>query len=249
MRKQVLVLCVILACTSCKEVTQKETATLTDQAEVTGQWDNFLQYWQENTGDDIHRVEVNEKHNHYHLNISEQGNDSIEVTISKGRNGKDFVEKMKLSKEDSKEAIRVDADTLFVLGLEHFENMTPYRFMRARTFSGWLEYPMQQYQDSVYRLGNLEIHDQGGMAEIDIEGVQYTAELTQLVYGKRLAIMKLAIYDMPLDSVKINSKSISYTWVNPEAKRIGINLRKIITGWTLIEPGFQNQNTWRKEKE
>jgi len=45
----------------------------------------------------------------------------------------------------------------------------------------------------------------------------------------------LAIYDLPLAEVDINSKAISYTWANPEATRIGINLRKIISGWTLIE--------------
>ena len=249
MRKQVLVLCVILTLMSCKNVTENEESKINVPQKMTGEWDNFLQYWQENTGDDIHRVKVDQKHSHYHLSISEHGKDSVQIEIREGRNGKNFIEKLQLSMNDSKKSIRIDADTLFVSGIDHFENVASYRFIRTRTFSGWLEYPMQQYKDSIYRVGNLEIHDQGGMAEIDIEGVQYTAELTQLVYGKRLSIMKLAVYDMPLDSVEINSRSISYTWVNPEAKRIGINLRKMITGWTLIEPGFQNQNTWRKEKK
>jgi len=88
------------------------------------------------------------------------------------------------------------------------------------------------------------------MADIDFEGKRYTAELTQLLFGQKLAIMKLAIYDMPLDSVEINSRSISYTWLNPEAKRSGINLRKVTSGWTLIEPGYINSdNTEFSKKE
>ncbi len=245
MRKQIIICCILVVFAACKEVEKKTDVLNEELSEYAGEWDNFLQVWQENTADDIHRTEVDQKHKHYHLSISENENDSLYISISKGRNGKNFVEKISVAKV----SLRIDVDTLFVSGLNHFENKNSYKFIRARTFSGWLEYPMKQYKDSVYRQGNLEIHDQGGMAEIDIEGVRYTAELTQLVYGKRLAIMKLAIYDMPMDSVGINSRSICYTWVNPKAKRIGINLRKMITGWTLIEPGFQNQNTWRKEKQ
>ena len=61
--------------------------------------------------------------------------------------------------------------------------------------------------------------------------------------------MKLAVYDLSLGEVEINSRAISYTWVNPDAKRIGINLRKVLSGWTMIEPGFINQNTWRNDDD
>jgi hypothetical protein len=61
--------------------------------------------------------------------------------------------------------------------------------------------------------------------------------------------MKLAIYDMPMDSVQINSHAISYTWLNPEAKRTGINLRKVISGWTLKEPGYVNSDNTKFDKK
>ena len=94
------------------------------------------------------------------------------------------------------------------------------------------------------------MHDQGDRIQLQFpDGSlgEYTVELTQLVYGKKIAIMKLAVYDLPASKLEINSRSISYTWTNPEAKRIGINLRKIVSGWTLIEPGYLNSNNMRKE--
>jgi len=116
---------------------------------------------------------------------------------------------------------------------------TPYQMMRCRLFSGWIQYPIPAIADSTYFLRNLQIHDQGGMVQLVLdekEKLDYSVELTQLVYGKRIAIMKLAIYDIPPEEVDFNSKSISYTWTDPTAKRIGINLRKIASGWTFIEP-------------
>ncbi len=224
---------------------QKEDAT------IIGHWDNFQQYWLENTKTKIHRVETDDKHRHLSLDINESSNDKeIIIEIREGRNGKSLVEKMTIRKEDLTEfVLDHNADTLFISGMKHFKNSQPYKFIRTRKFSGWLEYPMQQFKDSVYRKSNLEIHDQGGMAEINIDGVHYTAELTQLLFGHKLPIMKLAIYNMPMDSVQINSRSISYTWLNPDAKRTGINLRKIITGWTFIEPGYINSDNTKFSKK
>ncbi len=215
-----------------------------------GEWDNFQQYWQENTAEKIHGIETNDKHRHLSLKIEETEDGNLSVEIREGRNGRNFVEKLNLFENQVlKENMVLNGDTLFITGKHHFKNKEPYKFIRVRKFSGWIEYPMETEKDGKYHQGNLEISDQGGMAELDIEGVDYTVELTQLVYGKKLAVMKLAVYDKPLDSVGINSRSISYTWANPEAKRIGINLRKVLSGWTFIEPGFVNQNTWRKESK
>ena len=33
---------------------------------LNGEFDNFQQAWQENTEEDMHRIEVNEKHRHLH---------------------------------------------------------------------------------------------------------------------------------------------------------------------------------------
>lgn len=245
-----LILSIILV--GCKEnnTTPEPTPETTKLVSLEGTWDNFQQYWLENTETDIHRVKTDDKHRHLSMVIQEAENGGYSAALKEGRNGQQFVETIALSEADlAGPDFKIDGDTLYVTGRSHFENKDPYKFIRTRKFSGWIEVPMKQYPDSIYRKSNLEIHDQGGMAELHVDGIQYTAELTQLLFGQKLAIMKLAIYDMPLDSVEINSRSISYTWLNPEAKRTGINLRKVTSGWTLIEPGYINSDNTKFDKK
>lgn len=252
MRNLILVALVSITFLSCKKAIEEIPKPQNENSTIIGHWDNFQQYWLENTETEIHRVETNDKHRHLSLDIREIEEDDkiISIEVREGRNGQSLVEKMKVQKEDLAEIVlEQNSNTLLISGMKHFKNSQPYKFIRTRKFSGWLEYPMHQYKDSVYRKSNLEIHDQGGMAEINIEGVHYTAELTQLLFGHKLPIMKLAIYNMPMDSVEINSRSISYTWLNSDAKRTGINLRKIITGWTFIEPGYINSDNTKFDKE
>ncbi len=235
---------------SCNKNSDKKTnSEEKSEIEFSGHYDNFLQYWLENTKTDIHRVETEENHRHLSVNIKETNSDEYSLEIREGRNGKTLVESIVVTENDLTQNVKKIGDTIYVSNLKHFENKTPYKFIKTRKFSGWIEVPLEQYGDSTYRKSNLEIHDQGGMAEIDIDGVQYTAELTQLLFGKRLAIMKLAIYNMPLDRVGINSRSISYTWSNPDSKRIGINLRKVVSGWTFIEPGYINSDNTNFKKK
>lgn len=145
----------------------------------------------------------------------------------------------------------IRGDTLFVQDAQEnlFSNKEPYRLLRCRFFSGWIEYPLPAIPDSMYRMGNLRIHDQGGIVQLVLgDGIKndYSVELTQLVYGRQLSIMKLAIYQEPFEDIHYNSRSISYTWTTPIAKRIGINLRKVSSGWTFIEPGFVSSNNMKK---
>ena len=126
----------------------------------------------------------------------------------------------------------------------------PYRMLKCRFFSGWIEYPLPDIPDSTYFMRNLKIHDQGGIVPLVLEDgtvTDYSVELTQLVYGKRISIMKLAIYEEPFDSIHYNSRAVSYAWADPKAKRLGLNIRKIVSGWTLIEPGYINSNNMDEE--
>ena len=218
-----------------------------------GEWDNFQQVWLEKTDSDLHRVSTVNAHRHFHILIQPKSNkqDILEVIIREGRNGKRFVEKLTFSKKEIKNSknFTVLGDTLFVKGQAPFVHKQPYKLIRSRYFNGWLQYPLQQFKDSTYIKRNLQIHDQGGMAQLNAEGVNYTVELTQLIYGKQINLMKIAVYNIPMDSVTINSKSISYAWASPNAKRLGINLRNIVTGWTLIEPHYINSNTIAKKSE
>ena len=212
--------------------------------ELNGEWDNFQQVWLENTETDMHRVEVDQKHTHYHLVINEipEQVDSLRIEITEGRNGKNIIGEMTIAREDFK----MEEDTMILAanGLLA-NNPDPYRFLKCRMFSGWIQYPLPDNPDSIYMDRNLMLHDQGAMAELQLDDIDYTVELTQLQFAQTIHLMKLAVYQMPMDSVGINSRSISYTWTSPEAKRLGINLRKIVSGWTLIEPGYLNSNTMK----
>ncbi len=252
MKKTCFSLLLSLLVFACKEnnTTPQPIPKTAKTTSFIGTWDNFQQFWLENTETDMHRLETDDKHRHLSMRVQENDNGGFSVELREGRNGANLVETMTLSEAElAGPDFRFDGDTLFVTGSTHFKNKDPYKFVRTRKFSGWIEVPITPYKDSIYRKSNLEIHDQGGMAELQIAGVQYTAELTQLLFGQKLAIMKLAIYDMPLDSVQINSRSISYTWLNPEAKRTGINLRKVVSGWTLIEPGYVNSDNTKFNKK
>lgn len=231
---------------------------------LVGEYNNFQQYWQENTEEDMHRVESIVDHKHIHLTCQAQGDNLFSLKLYKGRDKSQLIaEHPILVKESnvtvngialaqdeggltgSEGFIKCQDGTIVISGLGILDQCDhePYVLLPCRYFSGWLQYPPDETKpDELYSLRDLELHDQGGYVELDVEGVDYTAELTQLVYAKTLKIMKLAIYDVPLKDVGINSKAISYTWVNPDATRIGINLRKIISGWTMIEPDFVNSN-------
>jgi len=124
-----------------------------------------------------------------------------------------------------------------------------HQLLTCRFFSGWITLALSDDPEDTYRMGDLRTHDQGGIIQLKMEDgspTDYSAEITQLVYGKTISIMKLAIYKEDFAGIDYNSRSISYTWTNPEAKRIGINLRTISSGWTLIEPGYLSSNNLNK---
>lgn len=123
-------------------------------------------------------------------------------------------------------------------GLFQHADQEPYRLLKCRFFRGWIQYPMEHVRkDSVYFYSGLVLHDQGGAVQLrfpDETLGEYTVELTQLVHSRRIPILKLAIYAEPPEQLHWNSRAIAYTWADPAARRIGINLRKVASGWTLI---------------
>ncbi len=132
-------------------------------------------------------------------------------------------------------------DTLLLLDEALFQHASrePYCLLKCRFFRGWIQYPMEHIRkDSVYFYGGLILHDQGGTASLRFpDGTfgEYTVELTQLVHNRRTPILKLAVYQEPADRLHWNSRAIAYTWADPSAWRIGINIRKVASGWTLIK--------------
>ncbi len=241
-----------------------------DGYHLEGSYNNFLQFWKENTEEVLHREQVKSPHPNIHLAIKKKGVDNYILTTSEGRdennkiaehlltkNGDNFFmdgaeliydpESFSLKSEHGEIIISNDAIHWKGYSLSDFDCTDYYILKKSRLFSGWIQYPPDiEKPDDLIDLRDLNIHDQGGIVEFNHESTYYTVELVQLVYAHSIEIMKLAIYDCPTSALTIHRKAISYTWVNPSASRIGLNLRNIITGWTLKEPGYINSNNLNK---
>ena len=111
-----------------------------------------------------------------------------------------------------------------------------HKLVRCRPFKGWISWRTEEGKDgkedkSVF-IGNLKLHDQGWKQRVvlpDGTVTPFTVELSQVIFEKRISVLKLAIYE------EGKPKAMMYNWTNPEAERIGINLRWIQVGLTLVK--------------
>ena len=102
----------------------------------------------------------------------------------------------------------------------------PVQYRRATAFTCWIAVPRQAPQEGWFFARDLAIHDQGGEVWIT------TDETTPRAYGFRMRNVRwptgqnadaltLYVHDQR------GAPAISYAWANPDAPRIGINLRTI----------------------
>jgi hypothetical protein len=115
-----------------------------------------------------------------------------------------------------------------------------HKLMRCRAFKGWFAIRQEGGKEEKYDfVGNLNVHDQGWRKRVirpDGTPTPYTVELSQVIFEKRINVLKLAIYEEGTE------RAITYNWTNPEAERIGINLRYLQVGLTLIKEGLKNKD-------
>jgi hypothetical protein len=110
-----------------------------------------------------------------------------------------------------------------------------HKLVRCRYFKGWaaVKKPDATKDNEYNSAGTFaHVHDQGWRARLKLADgtpTKYTVELSQVIYGKNTDVLKLAVYE------EGNTKAIAYTWANPDAKRIGINIREMQIGLTLEE--------------
>ena len=102
----------------------------------------------------------------------------------------------------------------------------PVQYRRATAFTCWIAVPRQAPQEGWFFARDLAIHDQGGEVWIT------TDETTPRNFGFRMRNVRwptgqnadaltLYIHD------ERGAPAISYAWANPDATRIGVNLRTI----------------------
>jgi hypothetical protein len=107
----------------------------------------------------------------------------------------------------------------------------PSKLKRVRWFTGWAAVRKENSEEygPAFRF---ELHDQGQTVPVpqpDGSASKYSVQLAQLVFqgATKAPVLTLKIIE------NATGKTVSYTWANPEAERIGINLRWIQSGLTL----------------
>jgi hypothetical protein len=98
-----------------------------------------------------------------------------------------------------------------------------HKLKRARLFDCWAAVRNEASDEWSLERG-LRLHDQGGRASISTAGDtprRYRIELEQRVYegGGGVPVLKIALYEEGME------ESLAYSWADPDAGRIGMNLR------------------------
>ncbi len=112
-----------------------------------------------------------------------------------------------------------------------------HKLKRCRYFTGWAVVQKPNEEEAYYVMRNIRLHDQGQrLRVVDADGTTtpYWVELAEVLYQDGSAVLKLALYE------EGKSKALAYTWVNPDARQIGINLRWIQAGFKIAPQGGIN---------
>ncbi len=122
-----------------------------------------------------------------------------------------------------------DEDGNYVFGREE-----PHMNRKVRYFKGWAGFEKNRLDDSAPEgeylfIPGLRLHNEGQIIPlVTEEGMDtgYSVELAQLTYQEtKTPILKLAVLDK-------EGYAFTYIWANPEAKRLGINMRWMQVGLT-----------------
>ncbi len=105
-------------------------------------------------------------------------------------------------------------------------------FKRCQFFQGWMAVQKAADSEDYYVMRNIRLHDQGlrvRLIDVSGEATPYFIELSKVIYRGGIEVLKLAIYE------EGKTKAPAYVWTNPEASRIGINMRSMTAGFTIVE--------------
>jgi len=106
----------------------------------------------------------------------------------------------------------------------------PFKLMRGRPFSCYAALLKEGTTDKYDGMLNVAMHDQGKLVRFRTEDgrdTKYTFELSQLRYGQKVPVMKLALYEDGKE------QAFTYSWAETTSKKIGVNLRWIQVGCSL----------------
>ena len=223
---------------------------------MTGVYSSYAQAWQERAPHAVHRVETDRPHACLEVEISACADGALDVRVVADRRREVARETwhaeggaVRLPERSLFARVGVTPDGLTaVIASGPLASSEPYRLLRARRFRGWVEVPAEGEappfgtETAYRRVAGLALHDQGGVVEVEGRGGPLAVELSRLLYGRSLEVLKLAVYEMPAAEVTVESHAAWYVWAEPESRRLGINAREVVTGWTLEASGLSNSD-------
>ena len=106
-----------------------------------------------------------------------------------------------------------------------------YKLRKCRYFKGWAVIKKEGEEKAWHVAGNLRLHDEGDRIPLitaDGDTLAYEIQLAQLTYSEsKTKVLKLGVHERGQEKTKF------YLWGEPEATRLGINMKWIQIGLTL----------------
>jgi len=106
--------------------------------------------------------------------------------------------------------------------------------LRARMFRCWASLPRKDAKADWWFKSNVMLHDRGGRALLETDEAEpqrFVIRMRNVVFPEPPNRPSLVLYVHSEDPVR----AISYAWADPEAKRLGINLRTMQASCSLQE--------------
>jgi len=108
----------------------------------------------------------------------------------------------------------------------------PFDLRRARIFTCYAALRKDGPEEKFDGMLNVLMHDQGKWVAFrreDGSPTKYAFELSQLRYGQKVPVMKIAVYE------EGQQRAVAYSWAETTSKKVGINLRWFQAGCSVRE--------------
>lgn len=99
----------------------------------------------------------------------------------------------------------------------------PHKLKKVSHYTGWAA-AIKEGENDMTAIRGLRFHNQGDKQKIlfdDGSDTGFEVRLAQLIYGKDLEILQLAVFRTGEEKV------LQYVWADPDSQRIGINIKGI----------------------
>jgi hypothetical protein len=123
-------------------------------------------------------------------------------------------------------------------GIEMTIGGQPVAFRRARLFRCWAAIPKAGIEPiQWWSRRAITLHDQGGTANLMTDEAvpqRFTLKMRNVVWPSGPNQPSLVLY---VHTPEAGDRAVAYSWADPDAKRVGINIRSVQASCSLAEAG------------